>query len=127
MVINMKTREMTCINCPLGCQMRVSVDGETITVTGNSCRRGDTYARKEVTHPTRIVTSSVSVLGGEFPMVSVKTKSDIPKEKIFAVMKEIHHTRAAAPIEIGDILIENCAGTGVDVVATRAIKAVDEN
>ena len=80
----MDKRELTCIGCPLGCQLTVTINGDDITVEGNTCKRGAIYAKKEVTAPTRIVTSSVQILGGEIPRVSVKTAGDIPKEKSFA-------------------------------------------
>ena len=74
----MSTRELTCIGCPLGCAITVTMDGSTVTaVTGNTCPRGDAYARKEVTNPTRIVTSTVRVNGGIYPMANVKTASDM--------------------------------------------------
>ena len=83
----METRNLICIGCPLGCPVTVTIDGENINVTGNTCPRGADYAKKEVLSPTRIVTSSIRVDGGDIAMVSVKTKSDIPKSKIFDVMK----------------------------------------
>ena len=68
----------------MGCPLTVTMEaGEVISVTGNTCKRGDIYARKEVTNPTRIVTSTVRVTGGDADMVSVKTKEDIPKDQIF--------------------------------------------
>ena len=80
----MEKRELICIGCPLGCMITVEMEnGEVVSLKGNTCKRGDAYARKEVTNPTRIVTSSVCVENGEIPMVSVKTKSDIPKGKIY--------------------------------------------
>ena len=85
----MEKRELICIGCPLGCPLTVTMEGEQITVAGNTCKRGEIYAKKEVTNPTRVVTSSVHVKNGEIAMVSVKTKNDIPKDKIFACMKEI--------------------------------------
>lgn len=117
----METRELICINCPLGCQLAVTLDaGEVVSVTGNSCKRGETYGRKEVTNPTRIVCSSVPVVGSpQGGMVSVKTAQDIPKGKIFAVMEEISGAFVTPPVEIGDVVIANVAGTGVDVIATR--------
>ena len=86
----METRNLTCIGCPLGCAITVTIDDETINITGNTCKRGADYAAKEVTHPTRIVTSTVCVEGGSIPMVSVKTEHDIPKEKIMEVMDSIN-------------------------------------
>ena len=76
------TRELTCIGCPMGCPLIVTMEaGEVISVTGNSCKRGDVYARKEVTNPTRIVTSTVRVSGGDADMVSVKKRKIFRKEK----------------------------------------------
>mgnify|MGYP002676416798 CR=1 FL=1 len=119
----MEKRELICIGCPLGCLLTVTMDGADITVTGNTCKRGEIYAKKEVTNPTRVVTSSVHVKDGEIAMVSVKTKDDIPKDKIFACMEEIRQVTVAAPVHIGDIIIENCAGTGVPVIATKNVES----
>ena len=121
----MESRKLTCIGCPMGCRMTVEMEnGEIMSVTGNTCKRGDDYARKEVTHPTRIVTSSVYVTGGAIPMVSVKTAHDIPKEKIMDIMASIEHVKVKAPVAIGDVIVANAAGTGVDVIATKNVAAV---
>lgn len=118
----METIELICINCPMGCAMTVEREGDTVvSVTGNTCPRGDIYARKEVTDPTRIVTSTVKVEGGIHPRVSVKTERDIPKGKIFACMEAINSVMIKAPVHIGDIVVENVAGTGVNIIATRSI------
>ena len=117
------TRDLTCICCPLGCSIQVTMENDTVTgVTGNTCPRGDAYARKEVTNPTRIVTSTVRVTGGILPMVSCKTKSDIPKDKIFAVTKALESIEVPAPVAIGDVLATDIAGTGVDIVATKNVE-----
>ncbi len=120
----MEVRELICIGCPLGCPLTVKMDGDEIQVSGNTCKRGEDYAKKEVTNPTRIVTSSVHVDGGEIEMVSVKTKSDIPKGKIFAIMEEIRKVTVTAPVAIGDVVIPDCAGTGVPVIATKNVAKV---
>lgn len=117
----MEMRELICIGCPLGCPLTATVEGENISVEGNTCRRGVDYAVKEILNPSRTVTSSIHVMGGEIAMVSVKTAQDIPKGKIMEVMKEIRRTRVTAPVHIGDVLIGCCAGTGVDVVATKQV------
>lgn len=77
----MEERNLTCIGCPLGCALKVTIDGENVTVTGNTCKRGADYGAKEVTHPTRIVTSTVCVKNGTIPMVSVKTVPGYSKGK----------------------------------------------
>ena len=118
----MEKRELICIGCPLGCPITVEMeDGNVVSVTGNTCKRGDIYARKEVTNPTRIVTSTVKVSGGDSVMVSVKTKNDIPKGKIFDVVKALKDVEIPAPVKIGDVVIADVAGTGVDIVATKNV------
>lgn len=117
----METRNLTCIGCPLGCAITVTIDDETINITGNTCKRGADYAAKEVTHPTRIVTSTVCVEGGSIPMVSVKTEHDIPKEKIMEVMDNINDVTVKTPVHIGDVIVTDVAGTGVNVIATKEV------
>lgn len=118
----MEIKKLTCINCPVGCSLKVELDGENvICVSGNTCRRGEIYARKEVTNPTRIVTSTVKVVNGTSGTVSVKTKEDIPKEKIFACVQALRGIEVQAPVHIGDVILENVTGTGVDIVATRNV------
>lgn len=118
-------RELTCIGCPMGCRLEVTLQGDVVTeVSGNTCGIGDAYAREEVTSPKRTVTSIMKVCNGDLPVVSVKTKAAIPKEKIFAVMEEINGVQAEAPVAIGQIMLKNVADTGVAVVATREIKKV---
>ncbi len=122
---NIEKIELTCIGCPLGCSLSVEKSGEeVVSVSGNTCPRGDAYARKEVTNPTRIVTSSVVVTGGNAAAVSCKTAGDIPKGMIFEIIDVLKNVRAKAPVSIGDVLVSNVAGTGVDVVATKDVAAV---
>lgn len=117
----METRELTCISCPIGCPLTVTMDGiRVVSVTGNSCKRGEIYAGKEVTNPTRIVTSTVRVEGGTLDMVSVKTREDIPKEKIFDCIKALKGVVVKAPVQIGQVIVKDAAGTGVDIVATKS-------
>lgn len=119
----MAIRELTCISCPLGCPLKVETDenGAVLQVTGNTCKRGEVYGKKEVTAPERTVTSTVAVVGGSAPLVSVRTKTDIPKGKIFDCMEAIRAAKIQAPVHIGDVVVENVCGTGVDVVATKAV------
>jgi CxxC motif-containing protein len=98
------------------------MENDTVNVTGNKCNKGKEYAIREVTNPTRIVTSTVRVNGGERPVVAVKTQDEIPKKLIFEVMKEINKVTVNAPVNLGDIVIKNVLDTGVNVVATANIK-----
>lgn len=119
----MEVKNLICINCPMGCPLTVEIEGKTVVrVSGNTCKRGEIYAEKEVTAPTRIVTSTVRVTGGTADMVSVKTKQDIPKEKIFACVRALKGIQVEAPVHIGETIIENVAGTGVEIVATKDVE-----
>ena len=118
----MNTINLICIGCPLGCPLTIEMEGEEIkSVSGNTCPRGDAYARKELTNPTRIVTSTVRVTGGKLGMASVKTVSDIPKGAIFDCVKALRDIDVPAPVTIGQIIISDVAGTGVDIVATKNV------
>ena len=122
----MERKELICIGCPLGCNLTVEMDGgQVVSVNGNTCKRGDDYARKELTDPRRIVTSTVPVAGGNLPVVSVKTASDIPKGKIRECLCALKGVTLTAPVQIGDVIVENVADTGVDGIATKSISAVE--
>ena len=119
----MEVKNLTCINCPMGCPLTIEMEGEqVIRVSGNTCKRGEIYARKEVTNPTRIVTTTVKVLNGTSDTVSVKTKEDIPKEKIFDCVKALKNVQVEAPVHIGDVIADKIAETGVDIVATGNVE-----
>ena len=120
----MEERNLICIGCPMGCPLTVAMEGNEVkSVTGNTCPRGDIYARKEVTNPTRIVTSSVLVTGSRTgaKTVSVKTAADVPKGKIFEVVRCLKGVSVPAPVKIGDVVLEDAAGTGVAVIATKEV------
>ncbi len=112
-------RQMICICCPRGCQLTVELDQEQYVVTGNKCPRGKKYAIEEIESPTRVVTGSVKIIGGLHQVLPVKTDKPVPKEKIFGVMHILANTVVAAPVNMGEIIISNVAGTGVNIVATK--------
>lgn len=119
----MKRKELICIGCPMGCPIVVEMeDGKVLSVTGNTCPRGESYARKEVTNPTHIVTTTVRVDGGKVPMINVKTEQDIPKDKIFECIAALRGVTMKAPVHIGDIILENVADTGVNIVAAGNVE-----
>ena len=111
--------ELICITCPRGCHLQVD---ENLNVTGNFCPRGVVYAKAELTHPVRMVTSTVAIVSESECRLPVKTKEPIPKELIFPVMEEIEKVSVKAPIKIGDVIIKDVLGTGVDIVATKNIE-----
>lgn len=121
----MEKKEFVCIRCPLGCSITVETEGAEIrSITGNICPRGADYVTKELTDPRRVVTSLVRVEGGELPVVSVKTVSDIPKASVQACVSELRKLLLQAPVAMGEVVAENICGSGVNVVTTRAVKAL---
>ena len=109
-------RELTCIVCPIGCNLSAEFVGENvIEVKGNSCPRGKVYAETECVAPMRTITTTVRCKNGE--ILPVKTDRGIPKEKIFDAMKIINEANPVLPLQVGDVIIENVFGS--NVVATR--------
>lgn len=120
---------MVCINCPMSCHLKVELDesGKVSKVSGNTCPRGEKYAYKELTNPTRIVTSTVRIKGAIHNGLPVITDKDIPKDKIFDVMEEIRKAEVCAPVKINDIILENVCGLGVNIIASRSMEKISND
>ena len=114
-------KNIICVACPMGCGITVELSdgGDIISVTGNTCKRGDAYARTECTHPVRSLATTVKVRGGVHNVVPCKSAGAIPKEKIFDCMKKISEVEIKAPVTLGDVLVENILDTGIDIIATN--------
>ena len=113
--------EITCINCPVGCRLSVELEnGQVVSVTGNTCPRGVTYAKQECVDPLRMVTAVIPVAGSDMPL-SVKTRTPIPKKLISACMQELAAVELRAPVAAGSVVLANVCGTGIDVIATKAV------
>jgi CxxC motif-containing protein len=116
-------KEITCIICPIGCKILVRSDGTRFElIDGNKCKKGIDYARTEALDPRRMLTSSVLVKNGEWPLVSVKSSEPIPKEKVFSVLKEIKRIAVNAPVKSGQTIIKNVSNTRINIVATKSIE-----
>lgn len=114
----MNKKEFICIVCPKGCKLTAEwQDSANVQITGYNCKRGREYGKAEAVHPARSVTSTVLVKDGVRRLVPVKTEKEVPKEKIFACMEEIRRLTVKAPVWIGQVVMENIAGTGVALVA----------
>ena len=114
-------RELTCIVCPIGCQLTVTLENGNVTeVTGNTCPRGKQYAIDECTNPVRTITSTARTCRGG--VIPVKTSQPIPKELMFECMNVINAAVVTLPAQIGDVVIANLLGTGADVVVTANMK-----
>jgi len=118
----MQEWNIICIVCPRGCHLHVTQDEQSdLVVTGNLCNRGIAYGKKEVTHPTRVITSTVKIHHPTFRRLPVVTKGSIPKGLMMDVMAQINQVEVNAPVTAGDIIIENVLNTGINVVATRSM------
>lgn len=114
----MKEESIVCIVCPNSCRLTVTADDSGVKVSGNKCKRGEKFAVDEMTRPMRTICSTVKTVFSESPVLPVRVSADIPKDKIFEVMKEINRVRVSERIGRGDTVIENVLGLGVNVVAT---------
>jgi len=126
-------KELTCIVCPIGCQLSVEESGENLSVTGNGCQRGVVYAREEIRAPKRIVTATCQIEGEagyvrqdvrqhvrhDVRRVPVKTSSPCLREKIPALLHDIYKTKVSLPVKAGDVVIADWMGEGINVIATR--------
>lgn len=110
-------KTLICIGCPQGCRLNVTVDGDNVDVRGYKCKRGLDYARQEAIHPVRTLTTTVLVEGRKRPL-PVRTREPIPKELLFKAMKQLATIKVKPPVKIGDVVLSDILGTGVDVIAT---------
>jgi len=118
-----RQESLICVSCPMGCHLDITIpdEGEWV-ITGNQCKRGIVYAKAELTNPTRVLTSTVRVYNGFLNRVPVRTSDAIPKPRLFDAMKAINAVTLEAPVKMGDIIIADLLGTGVDVLASRSME-----
>lgn len=116
-----KVREMTCITCPNGCELHVEECNGKITVTGNQCKRGEQFAISELKTPVRTICSTVRTVYQEVPVLPVRVTKEIPKERLFDVMKEINKIVITKPEARGNVLIKDVLGLGADVIVTSNV------
>ncbi|MCI7216551.1 MAG: DUF1667 domain-containing protein [Megasphaera elsdenii] len=118
--MSVETKQLNCINCPLGCLLTVTLeDGKITSVTGNTCPRGEKYAHQELTDPQRMLTSTVRIEGGELPLLPVVSKTTLPKGKILDCAAALRSVEVKAPVHTGDVIVKDILGLGVDIVASR--------
>ena len=115
-------RELICIVCPKGCHLKIDEEKDW-SVTGNQCPRGAEYGKMELTHPTRVVTSTVRCIGGAHSRCPVKTDRAVPKEQIGAVMEALNQVTLTAPVRSGQVIVADICGTQADLIATRDIES----
>ncbi len=112
---------LTCILCPVGCELEVRRTGRGLDVRGHQCEKGIDFATEEVLYPKRNLATSVPVKGSVTRLVSVRLSDRVPREMIFPILREIAKLRPQPPVRRGQVLIADVLGTGVDVIATRTV------
>ncbi|MBC7315089.1 MAG: DUF1667 domain-containing protein [Chloroflexi bacterium] len=117
-------REFICVVCPMGCTIRATVEGqEILSLEGQACKRGEAFVREEVTAPKRMLTTTVRVRGGRYPLLPVRSSAPLPKEKLFAVAALLRQVEVQAPVQERQVIVPNVLGTGVDIIASRPLDA----
>lgn len=124
----MTEKELICVICPNGCELKAVIEEEPRMVvkeiTGELCEKGPVWAEQELLNPVRTISSSILVVGGDYPLVSVRTDAAIPLKSISNVMQAVKSTEVKAPVRIGDVLIKEPAGASCNIIATRHIDEV---
>ncbi len=115
------TNDMICTVCPLGCRLTLEKDGEGYVVKGNQCKRGETFAIEEFTHPARMLTTTVRLTRSRHARLPVHSSSPLPRDMLFRAMAEINACSVAAPVRTGQVVIGNILGTGVDICSSRDV------
>lgn len=113
-------KKLTCICCPLGCPLNAEIEsGNVVSITGNTCPRGEKYGREELTAPQRMLTTTVRITNGILPMLPVVSQKALPKAKLYDCMEVLRKIQVAAPIKAGQVIVHDILGLGVDIVASR--------
>ena len=112
---------ITCIVCPMGCPLKVTKLENGYKVEGNTCKRGEKYGVEELTNPRRVITTTVRLNGSYLNLLPVKTEDSVPKGMMFEIMEELDKITVTAPINVGDVIVENILGTGVNIVSAKAV------
>ncbi len=110
--------ELICIGCPRGCHLKVDEENG-YKVTGNSCPVGAEYGANELRNPTRTLTTTVAITGGRHHSLPVKTDKPLPKGLLFEAMEALRNVTVQAPVKMGDVIVKDILGTGVNIIATR--------
>ncbi|HAX73314.1 MAG TPA: molybdopterin oxidoreductase [Firmicutes bacterium] len=115
----MSEKQLICIVCPIGCHLKVD---EAFNVSGNQCKRGLAFAKKELTNPTRMVTTTVRIKGAIHNRLPVVSTTDVPKHLVEKIVREVQKVELSAPIVEGDVILANILETGVDMIAARDLE-----
>ncbi len=115
-------RELVCIVCPNGCQLKITGEGKDIVVEGAKCKKGKTFALEEITCPKRTICTTMKTIYEEVPVIPVRTASEIPKELIMDLMVAVNSVTIKKVLPRGSVVIKNVLNTGVDIITTSDMK-----
>jgi len=119
----MEKENIICIVCPMGCSLEVEhTGGEIISISGYGCKRGRDYGMAEITDPRRMLTTTVRVENGKIPVLPVKSEKPLPRDLLIECMKVINPVKVKAPVAMGEVVVENILGTGINIIATRTVE-----
>jgi len=119
-----ENREFICVTCPVGCTIEAVIEGkELIELKGNACKRGIAFVQEEITNPRRMLTTTVQVIGGELPLAPVHSSEPLPKDLLLEAARALRVLRLSAPVQMGQVVLADILGAGVDIVASRPIRA----
>ncbi len=119
------TKSLICVNCPLGCALTVTVEQDKVTaVSGNQCPRGKAYAETESIRPMRILTTTVRITNALHRVLPVISEREIPLDLVMNAMDAVRDVKVDAPVRVGDVIVENLAGTGVNLIAARSMEQI---
>lgn len=111
-----------CTGCPLGCRLEVdAVDDEVVEVRGFTCKRGLRYGTQEHTDPRREVATTVWLSGGDVERLPVRAAEPVPKASVRAFVRALAGIGVTAPVDLGEVVATDVAGTGIDAIATRGV------
>lgn len=118
----MVEKEYICIICPVSCDLSLTDDNGDLSVSGNTCKRGEIYAKNEYTKPVRMITTTVAISDSVHPLIPVISTDMVPKEKLKECINLLYNLQLQAPIKEGDIIVKNILDTGVDIIAAKSVK-----
>jgi CxxC motif-containing protein len=117
---NPKTQNLLCIVCPEGCEINVSNNNGALSFEGGNCKRGEKYAEQEIVNPCRYFTTTVKLNGGDLAMLPVRSSEEIPKSKLMEAAQQVSSIEVAAPVTLGDVILEDILDTGISLIATKS-------
>jgi CxxC motif-containing protein len=114
-------KQITCITCPIGCRVSIETVNGQYVLSGNKCAKGENFVRTELTSPMRSLTTTVRTAFADVPVLPVRTKTEVPKEKITEIMRELSNITITERIGIGETVVGNISGTNCDIIAVSNI------